>query len=70
MSALPPKADIEVDLKIRPKKYRQFKVRLMGPGGIPHRKFNDLNCQTALTAAMGAKGNLLDCKTGNRNARR
>jgi hypothetical protein len=40
---------------------------VVGLGVVPrHCKFNDLNCQTALTAAMGAKGIFLHCKTGNR----
>jgi len=37
---------------------------VVGPGVVPrHCKINDLNCQTALTAAMGAKGIFLHCQT-------
>jgi hypothetical protein len=39
----------------------------VGPGVVPRQsKINDLNCQTALTAAMGVKGIFLHCKTRNR----
>jgi hypothetical protein len=37
---------------------------LVGPGVVPqHSDFNNLNCQTALSAITGAKGILPRCKT-------
>jgi hypothetical protein len=45
---------------------------MVGPGVVPpHSKFNDLHCQTALTAATGAKDIFLRCQTGKvHNAKR
>jgi hypothetical protein len=38
---------------------------VVGPGVVPqHSDFNNLDCQTALSALTGAKGILLRCKTG------
>jgi hypothetical protein len=37
----------------------------VGPGVVPRiSNFNELHCQTILTALIIAKGNLLNCKTG------
>jgi hypothetical protein len=37
----------------------------VGPGEVPpHSDFNNLDCQTVLSAIMGAKGILPRCKTG------
>jgi hypothetical protein len=37
---------------------------VVGPGEVPRTsKSNNLDCQTILTAPMGAKDNFLNCKT-------
>ena len=42
----------------------KIKEGSVGPGVVPSiSKFNDLQCQTFLTALTGAKDNLLNCKT-------
>jgi hypothetical protein len=42
-------------------KHRELRI----PGVVPRQsKINNLNCQTDLTAAMGAKGIFLHCQTG------
>jgi hypothetical protein len=48
----------------RHSRYKLLKL-LVGPGVVPRQsKINNLNCQTDLTAAMGAKGIFLHCQTG------
>jgi hypothetical protein len=38
---------------------------VVGPGVVPLLSdFNNLQCQTSLTALMGAKDIFLDCQTG------
>jgi hypothetical protein len=51
--------------KTRRSESKKAKQIMVGPGVVPRQsKINNFNCQTDLTAAMGAKGIFLHCQTG------
>jgi hypothetical protein len=70
MSALPPittvKADIAVPVWQFGVKQLEIQIGLSGPGRLSQaNNFNNLHCQTFLTAPIDAKGIFPNCKTAS-----